>query len=474
MSPSSYADDVNIPIDGYSQEDLEDGVYTGSGGLSVYLDGVEQDNNSISTYGTVSDQSNLLLIGYDVYSTAFNFRTEEQFLPTADIGYTKSFADSVLTAALKDTQVNSLDTAEQVFKGIIGETIVLHYEDENGNSTLPENSKITLNLSFDDTTLEGGSSWRKAEYSSSSPYSFSSITASNNYVSAATSLLNINSSAKWYGFGTLPKIYLGNAINVYFVDINGDQHILGSYTDMSAINVTFTSPADVVGVYVDVQYNMNGGVFANSAMVFPSIYKLSLSGNISVDTSGVNTGLLKSIIQWLRNILNAITALPQQIADKVIDGVKTLFIPTADDLAGVFETATGKLEERLGFVYQITTWLFDLFDVLISASTNTQDIITLPKLALPWENVPDWAQLPNNELLIWNEQQFRVIPEGAESLQTIVKTLTSLWAVLSLVACCVDSYHDFVGESPIYRLSQERIETKKAAEQIVGGGKRRR
>ena len=80
MSPSSYADDVNIPIDGYSQEDLEDGVYTGSGGLSVYLDGVEQDNNSISTYGTVSNQSNLLLIGYDVYSTAFNFRTEEQFL----------------------------------------------------------------------------------------------------------------------------------------------------------------------------------------------------------------------------------------------------------------------------------------------------------------------------------------------------------------------------------------------------------
>ena len=133
----ALADDLPIPIDGYTQEELEEGVYTGSGGLSVYLDGVEQDNTGIATYGTVSDQSNLLSIGYDVYSTAFNFRTEEQFLPTADIGYTKSFADSVLTAALKDTQVNSLDTAEQVFKGIIGETIVLHYEDENGKSTLP-------------------------------------------------------------------------------------------------------------------------------------------------------------------------------------------------------------------------------------------------------------------------------------------------------------------------------------------------
>ena len=91
----ALADDINIPIDGYSQQELEEGVYTGSGGLFVYLDGVEQLNDEATTFGTVSDQSNLLSIGYDVYSSAFNFRTEEQFVPTADIGYTKAFADSV-------------------------------------------------------------------------------------------------------------------------------------------------------------------------------------------------------------------------------------------------------------------------------------------------------------------------------------------------------------------------------------------
>lgn len=437
LSPSSYADDVNIPIDGYSQEDLEDGVYTGSGGLSVYLDGVEQDNNSISTYGTVSDQSNLLLIGYDVYSTAFNFRTEEQFLPTADIGYTKSFADSVLTAALKDTQVNSLDTAEQVFKGIIGETIVLHYEDENGNSTLPENSKITLNLSFDDTTLEGGSSWRKAEYSSSSPYSFSSITASNNYVSAATSLLNINSSAKWYGFGTLPKIYLGNAINVYFVDINGDQHILGSYTDMSAINVTFTSPADVVGVYVDVQYNMNGGVFANSAMVFPSIYKLSLSGNISVDTSGVNTGLLKSIIQWLRNILNAILSLPQKIADLVVNGIKTLFVPSSENIMATFDGLKTMAETKLGFLYSIFQMVYDLFNSLVTGVTNPMQTLTIPRFAFPF------ALADGGDICLWEEMTFDILPSGMEVLHNLVKTVTSIVIVLATMSHCVEYFRAF-------------------------------
>ena len=347
----------------------------------------------------------------------------------------------------------------------------MHYEDENGNSTLPEGSKITLNLSFDDTLLEGDSSWRKGVWDSSSPYSFNSITAPNNYVIGTNvPLLNINSKANWAGFGTLPKFYLGNAINVYFVDVNNEQHVLGSYTDMSAINTTFSSPADVVGVYIDVQYNMNGGIWVNSSMNFPSIYKLSLSGNISVDTSGVNTGLLKSIIQWLRNILNAITALPQQIADKVIDGVKTLFIPTADDLAGVFETATGKLEERLGFIAQITTWLFDMFQSIISSTVALNDSITIPKLAIPWSNMPTWAQVSGNEIVIWNEMTVKVIPDGAEDLQTFVKLVTSLWAVLSLIACCIDSYHDFVGDSPIYRNSPERMEQKKVAENFANEG----
>ena len=433
----AFADDLPIPIDGYTQEELEEGVYTGSGGLSVYLDGVEQDNTGIATYGTVSDQSNLLSIGYDVYSTAFNFRTEEQFLPTADIGYTKSFADSVLTAALKDTQVNSLDTAEQVFKGIIGETIVLHYEDENGNSTLPENSKITLNLSFDDTTLQGGSSWRQAIYSSSSPYSFSSITSANNYVNAATSLLNINSSAKWYGFGTLPKIYLGNAINVYFVDTDGDEHILGSYTDMSAINVTFTSPADVVGVYIDVQYDMNGGVWANNAMVFPSIYKLSLSGEIAVDTSGVSTGLLKSIIEWLRNILSAIKSLPQQIANFVIEGLKSLFIPSSENIMSTFDGLKTMAENKLGFLYTIFQMVYDLFNSLVTGVVNPMQSLTIPRFSFPFQLAE------GGEICLWNEMTFDILPAGMEVLHNLVKTVTSIIIVLATMSHCVEYFREF-------------------------------
>lgn len=429
LSPVSYADEGL-----YTQAELEEGVYTGSGGLSVYLDGVEQLNDEATTFGTVSDQSNLLSIGYDVYSTAFNFRTEEQFVPTADIGYTKSFADSVLTAALKDTQVNSLDTAEQVFKSIIGETIVLHYEDENGNSTLPEGSKITLNLSFDDSTLQGGNSWRNALYNSDSPYSFNSITGAGNYVYNATPLLNINSSAKWFAFDG-PKFYFGNVINVYFVDINGEQHTLGSYTDLSSINTTFTSPADVVGVYIDVQYNMNGGIFRDSSVSFPSIYKLSLSGEIAVDTSGVNTGLLRSIIEWLRNILTAIMSLPQQISNFVIEGLKTLFIPSSDNIMSTFDGLKTLAESKLGFLYTMFTMVYDLLHSIVIGVANPMQTLTIPAFSLPW--------IDGSSLVIWNEMTFDIMPQGLDVLKNLVKLLTSLVLITATISHCVEYFRSF-------------------------------
>ena len=289
-------------------------------------------------------------------------------------------------------------------------------------------------MSFDDTTLQGGSSWRQAIYSSSSPYSFSSITSANNYVSVATSLLNINSSAKWYGCGTLPKIYLGNAINVYFVDTNGDEHILGSYTDMSAINVTFTSPADVVGVYIDVQYDMNGGVWANNAMVFPSIYKLSLSGEIAVDTSGVSTGLLKSIVEWLRNILSAIKSLPQQIANFVIEGLKTLFVSGSDDMQPKFDEFKTAAYSKLGFVYQVATDFIDLLQELFNATVSPTTTLTIPQIALPWDKVD------GGQMILLQETTFNVFPENLEGLRTLCKTITSMVLVLAFYRSVLSAF----------------------------------
>lgn len=438
-SPISLADE---PAQLYTQEELEEGIYTGSGGLSVYLDGTEQTNDGVATIGTVSDQSNLLSIGYDVYSTAFNFRTEENFVPTASIGYTKSFADSVLTEALKDTQVSTLDTAEQVFKGIIGETIILHYQDENGSSTLPKDSKITLDLTFEDKTLAGSSSWRKAMWSYDSPFSFKGIGSASeygNYINSATPLLNFQNST-WNSSGC--KFYLGNTVTVYFLNSEGEQTVLGEYFDVSSINTTFTAPDDVLSVYIDVQYDMDGGVLYKDTMAvkaylltFPSIYNLGLSGNISVDTSGVNTGLLKSIIEWLRNILTAIKALPQQIADKVIEGIKALFIPSSENIMSTFDGLKTMAEEKLGFLYTIFNMVYDLFNSIITGLTNPMTTLTIPSFSLPW--------IDGTSLTLWNEMTFPILPEGLDILKDLVHLLTSLVLITATISHCVEYFRDF-------------------------------
>lgn len=329
---------------------------------------------------------------------------------------------------------------------------------------MPEGSKISLDLSFNDKFL--GTSFM-LNWNKTAPYSFLG-TGDTSKSGSTSNLLTFSSNS-------IGK--MSNVVTVYSVNSDDEQSLLGTYYDVDNINTTFTASSDVVSVYVDVQYNPSNldllSISSYNYFWLPLFFKLDLSGEILVDTSGVNTGLLKGIIQWLKNILNAILALPEQIANKVIEGVKSLFVPSAEDLSGVFETATSKLEDRLGFIAQITTWLFDMFQSIISSSVAINDSITVPKLAIPWTNMPDWASVSGDEIVIWDEMSVKVIPEGAEDLQTFVKLITSLWAVLSLIACCIDSYHDFVGDSPIYRNSPERMEQKKVAQNFANEGIRR-
>lgn len=452
--------------------------------VNMYLD----PESAIMPLGTI-DSSELTSenVTVRIYAGPYaNWYTEETFASNADLAYTKTFAISSMQSNLNRIGASNAKRPDVVFNSYFnplwGYTVTYNLADDSTVS----NSVLDFELNFDgDTAYSVNNQAACLVYTTSSFSSLSSTTTSASWVKnlygsmpslvGAGGAYNVSSNGTTYWIGAMH-----NTLSFIGITTSGEQVSLGSYEDTTGGKYSIKLPKDTEfkSFVFDMSYYYASDGFPDSdywsGYYFPYMYKCDFSGSITFNQNSAITGALNGIITWLKSIFSAIQSLPTQIANLIIDGIKSLFVPTAEDLSSVFETATGKLEERLGFVYQITTWLFDLFDTLISASTNTQDTITLPKLALPWENVPEWAQLPNNELLIWNEQEFKVIPEGAESLQTIVKTLTSLWAVLSLVACCVDSYHDFVGESPIYRLSQERIETKKAAEQIVGGGKRRR
>lgn len=480
LSVPALADDVAAPIEyDFTQDELEYGIFYPTNKDFVLIEnGKEVIYDDFNLLGDVQDNSSALKAKVGVYSRALNWRTDEEFTLTSSIGYTKLFTNANLSSVLSDKVCKDVATWENLMSGQFGYTIQLYYGEPGDDSNLSEDSKIGLSLDFPCKVYSGSRYSATPGFKLTNNYLFHSV-GSVNYLTSDSNILNLTSS---YFSETKPTEFYNNVVTVGYIDSEtGSENVLATYDSISSIDYVFTLPTNASSVYVDVDYSPYGGTLVSKSLsgstcycfFFPLMYSFDVSGAISLDSSGVNTGLLKGIIQWLKNILNAILALPQQIADKVIEGVKSLFVPSADDLSSVFETATGKLEERLGFIYQITTWLFDLFNSFL-VSINPQEYITVPKLAVPWTNMPDWASVSGDELVIWQEFQFKVIPDGAESVQTIVKTMTSLWAVLSLIACCVDSYHDFVGDSPVYRNSPERMEQKKVAQNFAGDEIKRR
>lgn len=94
----------------------------------------------------------------------------------------------------------------------------------------------------------------------------------------------------------------------------------------------------------------------------------------------VTHGLLNNIIAFLRNIVNgignigtAIVELPGKIVSALIDGLKSLFIPSEEDLTGIKDQYAQLLEERLGFVWQAGEMVVSFGQSVLSAFESTTD-----------------------------------------------------------------------------------------------------
>lgn len=91
-------------------------------------------------------------------------------------------------------------------------------------------------------------------------------------------------------------------------------------------------------------------------------------------------GLLGTIIGWLTSIrdtigsvFTAIVELPGKIAIAFIDGLKSLFIPSEEDLDGLKDKYETLLSERLGFIWQAGDWITSFASDLLSAITSGEE-----------------------------------------------------------------------------------------------------
>lgn len=91
------------------------------------------------------------------------------------------------------------------------------------------------------------------------------------------------------------------------------------------------------------------------------------------DPNTENTGLLRSIIDFLKSIVTGITELPGKIANAIIEGLKSLFIPDEDFLAQWKEEFFTMLKTKFGFIYQCFEFLGDFFNDFIRGWGDTEN-----------------------------------------------------------------------------------------------------
>ena len=149
----------------------------------------------------------------------------------------------------------------------------------------------------------------------------------------------------------------------------------------------------------------------------------------SVDNVGSK---VDDIQDMLTETKEEITSLPGKIASAILDGIKSLFVPSEEDLTEIKDKYENMLSEKLGFVWQafdlLTTFVGDLQTSLESGEAYE---FNFPGVKLPMQG-----------------EEFVLVPETAVSLDNglmdvlrpVLGTVISMIAVIAFV----NMAHDYV------------------------------
>lgn len=116
-------------------------------------------------------------------------------------------------------------------------------------------------------------------------------------------------------------------------------------------------------------------------------YDIVPPADSSAETVGLLGGIiefLKSIVTGITNIGTAIIELPGKIVTALIDGLKSLFIPSESDITLIVEQYETLFSERLGFIYQAYSWIVSFAGDFLAALQSSDDYeFVFPAISLP-------------------------------------------------------------------------------------------
>lgn len=151
------------------------------------------------------------------------------------------------------------------------------------------------------------------------------------------------------------------------------------------------------------------------------------------DPDEVTHGLLGSIIEAIKGIFTAIVELPGKIASAILDGLKGLFVPSAEEITAIKESYEDLLSERLGFIWQAGEWITSFGSDLLSAlSGGAEAEFLFPGVGFDM-----------------NGEHYQLIEEQAvdfdsNGIVTVIRPFVGTIVAFVVVIACVNLFHDMV------------------------------
>lgn len=394
-------------------------------GLQDYLDQLP------TPYGIVNDSTGT--IGYDIlyYGGAGfdDWQSETSWTTGSNIQINKIFALSDLQDFLDNhTDITPQNIYYSYFQPAVGYKITFVREE---NSIISEGSKYIFDLVLTDVGVDACTASAGLDVPPTYTLRDSSL----------ESLYSNTDSSNMIGYTSNDNYrnvaLFNNNIEIHGLTVANEDILITSFQNVSDFNYDMTVPEDLQHIYITVEYDMLNSKANSSTFGFPYVYNLSLSGDITVDESGVVSGLLNGIINWLRNILNAILDLPQNIVNLLKTALNELFVPSPEFISGKFDEFKALAESKLGFLFTMLDMVVDLFTTLSTNIATPSETLTIPSLRLPFSYVD------GGQLVLWNDMTFTIFPDGLDVLKNLCHLVTSIVLITATISYCVSYVRNF-------------------------------
>lgn len=141
-----------------------------------------------------------------------------------------------------------------------------------------------------------------------------------------------------------------------------------------------------------------------------------------------DSGLLKGIIGWVKNIFNAIKELPSKIVNGITDAIKSLFIPSEQSFTEIKDKFEALLADRFGAAYDAVDIIDDFTNSFVY--TDTQALVSFPSVTV---------NLAGTQFT-FGGWEISVIPQGFQGLVDTLKLVINIVCTVAFVMACKKRY----------------------------------